>query len=74
MRETPFLFARTKKQKKLAYLKKGPDISRSFFDEQRSHPISNREVGFRIGIADKVAGFGIADHVAGFGIAHRVED
>ena len=45
---------------------------RSFFDEQRSHPISNREEGFEIGIADKVAGFGIADHVAGFGIAHDV--
>ena len=45
---------------------------RSFFDEQRSHPISNREEGFEIGIANKVAGFGIADHVAGFGIAHDV--
>ena len=74
MRETPFLFYRTKKQKELAYLKKGPDISRRFFDEQRSHPISNSEAGFGIGIADHVAAFGIAHDVAEFGIAHGVED
>ena len=44
----------------------------SFFDEKRSHPISNGEAG--VGIADDVAGLGIADDVAGFGIADDFED
>ena len=58
-----------------------PGISFSFFDEKRSHPISNGEARFGIandvtgfGIADDVAGFGIADDVAGFGIADNFED
>ena len=58
-----------------------PGISRSFFDEKRSHPISNKEAGFGIAdevpgfeIADEFAGFGIADDVAGYGIAHDVAE
>ena len=43
-----------------------------FFDEKRTHPISNGGVGF--GIADDVAGFGIAHNLLEFEIAHDVED
>ena len=69
----------------MAYLRKNEEVSRYFaqffFDEKRSHPLSNREAGFGIAdeaagfeIADDVAGFGIADDVAGFGIANDFED
>ena len=67
--------------KNFAYLRQGYNeevfmmLSRyscSFFDEKRSHPISNGEAG--VGIADDVAGLGIADDVAGFGIADDFED